>query len=157
SDGMKECAEWIPFERTDTVFKANRGVDVPHVSRIGIGEVALRVLQGFLQQQLKHWVATDDPIQGDDGRGRNHGTEVDEVAVFKLDGSKLVAACRFLSRGGEIGGRCVQCDRVVDATFEQLEAQSADTGTDIQKRSRGRTCLNEHVAQETSRRPRSLL
>jgi hypothetical protein len=53
--------------------------------------------------------------------------DLNEVAVHEVDSSKPVAARRFLSRGGEVSGRCIDRDGALDATLEELEAQSTDT------------------------------
>ena len=63
--------------------------------------------------------------------------------MSELDRSKPVAACRFPSRGSQVGGRCVHSDRALDTAFEQLEAQSTDPRADIQKRALDRTGVTE--------------
>src|SRR6516225_206105 len=111
----------------------------------------------FLQQWLESRVAADDAIHGHNRRRRNLRPHVNEVPLDELDGLQAIAARRFLSRSSEVGGRCVNGNRALDATFEQLEAQSTDSGADIQKDTVKRTCASEHVAKQTSGRPRPFL
>src|SRR5438876_4849919 len=111
----------------------------------------------FVQQRLKCRVAADNAIECDHRCGRNLRPDVNEVAVHEVDSSKSVAARRFLSRGGEVGGRCVDGDRALDATLEQLKAQSADSRADIEQDAPDRTGADEEVAKQPSRRPRTLL
>src|SRR3954469_12876280 len=111
----------------------------------------------FRQERLKRRVAADDAIHRHDGCGRNHRGDIKEVAVSELDGSKLVAACRFLSRSSAVGGRCVDRDRALDALLEQLKAQSADSRADIEQDAPERTAADEQVAKQTRSRPRPFL
>jgi hypothetical protein len=73
----------------------------------------------------------------------------------ELDGSKPVAACRFLSRRRQIGGRCVDGDCALDPALEQLEAQRTDARPDIEQRALNRTGVAEQIAKQPSRWCRS--
>src|SRR5262249_36284453 len=101
---MDERAERVPLEPANGILGGNRRADVPKISRIRIGEVTLRVFECFVQKRLKRWVAANDTIHGHDGCRRNRRADIKEIAVSELYGSKLVAACRFLSGRSEVGG-----------------------------------------------------
>src|SRR5262245_28942889 len=101
---MDERAERVPLEPANGVLAGNRRADVPQISRIRIGEVTLRMFECFVQKRFKRRVAADDTIHCHDGCGRNRRADIKEIAVSELYGSKPVAACRFLSRGSEVGG-----------------------------------------------------
>ena len=130
--GWTKLRNGFPLSLRTPFSPANRRSDVPKICRIRIGEVTLCVSECFPQQRLKRRVAADDTIHGHDGCGRKCRGDIKEVPVSELHGSQEVAARRLLSRGSEIGGRCIDCDRALDATLQQLETQSADAGSDVQ-------------------------
>ena len=95
-DRVDKGAQWISFEPANAVFYDDCRVDVPHVTRIRIGERTLRMSKRFVQQRFKCRVAADNAIECDHRCGRNLRPDVNKVAVHEVDSSKSVAARRFL-------------------------------------------------------------
>ena len=101
----------------------------------------------FVQQRLARWIAADNAIECHDGGGRNLRPDINEVAVREFDDSKPIAACRFLGRSRKVHQGRINGDHALDATVEQFETQSADSGADIEQDAPDRIGADKQVAK----------
>ena len=153
---MHERPERVLRKTPLAVFQHHAQTDVPRVAGIRERETVLDAWQRRVEERLGRRIAADDAVKTDDCGVRQFRRHRQEIGVNEVDGVRSPDPFRLLPCGLDVGGRCVDRDRVGHTAFEKPECESTDAGADVQQDPTGGTDSCNTLQKQTRRRSGTL-
>jgi len=150
SRGVHEPPEGIPKQDATQILHPNRSPHVPPVARIGERHEASAAAQCRLKQRLVRRVAANHAIHGHDVGLHDVSSDGHEIALHHVEAIGDVTATSFLASSCNIGRRRFYSGHPLSTRGQELEAERADTGANIQNRLPV-PCLENCIPQQARR------